>query len=163
MTRSVVRRILGLDPGLATTGYGLIDQNSNRISLVTFNCFYTSPNKSFAERLKQIYQELDEIIKQYRPNQIAIEKIFFAKNVKTALEVSQARGVLLLAAIQNNIPIEEFTPLQIKQALTGYGRADKTQIQKMVKTILGLKAIPKPDDAADALACALCSAFSKKF
>lgn len=149
--------ILGIDPGLATTGYGIIElkAKSLKLKVIDYGCVRTSAKLLFAERLEIIYKELENLIKKYKPDKIVIEKIFFAKNVKTAMQVGEARGVVTLAAIQNKIPIFEFTPLQIKQALTGYGQASKDQVQKMVKTILDLKEIPKPDDAADALAIAI--------
>lgn len=149
--------IFGIDPGLATTGYGIIKiKNRNaKIKIIDYGCVKTSAKLLLAERLEIIYKELEKLIKKYKPDKIVIEKIFFAKNVKTAMQVGEARGVVTLLAIQNRIPIFEFTPLQIKQALTGYGQASKEQIQKMVKIILGLKEIPKPDDVADALAIAI--------
>lgn len=155
--------ILGIDPGLATTGYGIIkfEIRNSKFEIIDYGCIKTSATLSFARRLEIIYKELDNLIKRHKPNKIAIEKIFFAKNVKTAMQVGEARGVVTLVAIQNKIPIFEFTPLQIKQALTGYGQASKEQIQKMVRTILNLKEIPKPDDAADALAAAITCAETK--
>lgn len=149
--------ILGVDPGLATTGYGVIklQATSDKLQVVNYGCIRTSAKLRFAERLEIIYNGLQKLVEKYHPDKIAIEKIFFAKNVKTAMQIGEARGVITLIAIQNKIPIVEFTPLQVKQALTGYGQATKEQIQKMVKMILGLKQIPKPDDAADALAIAI--------
>jgi len=157
MNKEKIIKILGVDPGIATTGYGIISKNqiSNKVSLINFGYISTFSNQSFVERLEKIYQELNKIIKKYKPTIIAVEKIFFCKNVKTALHVGQARGVILLTAIQNKIPLFEFTPLEIKQAITSYGQADKKQIQKMVQFLLKLKSLPQPDDAADALACAL--------
>lgn len=155
--------ILGIDPGLATTGYGIINlQTANgRLQIVDYGCVRTSAKLFFADRLKIIYSEIEQLVKKYQPDKIAIEKIFFAKNVKTAMQVGEARGVITLAAVQNNLSILEFTPLQVKQALTGYGRASKEQIQKMVKAILNLREIPRPDDAADALAIAITGANTK--
>lgn len=157
--------ILGIDPGLATTGYGIINlQTANgRLQIVDYGCVKTSAKLSFAERLKIIYSEIEQLVKKYQPDKIAIEKIFFAKNVKTAMQVGEARGVITLAAVRNNLSILEFTPLQVKQALTGYGRASKEQIQEMVKAILSLREIPRPDDAADALAIAITGANTKVY
>jgi crossover junction endodeoxyribonuclease RuvC len=150
--------ILGIDPGLANTGYGLINYKGDKIELLKYGCIKTLPNTSFAQRLLKISSELDKIIKKYRPEKIAIEQIYFCKNVKTALLVGQARGAVILTAVSSKLPISDFTPLQIKQAITGYGRAEKNQIQQMIKILLKLKNIPKPDDAADALAVAICCA-----
>jgi len=149
--------ILGIDPGTTLIGYGLIEGEKNQgCRLKNFGCIKTSPQKTTAEKLEDLYCELIKIIKKYQPDILATEEIFFFKNHKTAIKVSQARGIILLAGQQNNLPIYEFTPLQIKQALTGYGRAEKKQIQEMVRIFLKLKKIPKPDDAADALAIAIC-------
>ncbi len=153
--------ILGIDPGLADTGYGLLIKE-RELKYLTHGCIKTKAGLAMADRLKKIYQELKSIIKKYSPEVIAVEKLFFCKNVKTALQVGQARGVVLLAAGQTNLRLEEFTPLQVKQAVVGYGNADKQQVQAMVKTILRLKKIPEPDDAADALAIAICCAHSLK-
>jgi len=151
--------ILGLDPGTAATGYGVIKKQSE-LRAIDYGCIRTSPQFSTAERLKETHQQIAKLIKKHRPDIIAVEDIFFFKNLKTAIKVSQARGVALLSASQAKIPIAEYTPLQIKQAVTSYGRADKSQVQKMVKVLLNLKEIPKPDDAADALAVAICCANS---
>ena len=124
---------------------------------VDFGCIDTSPKKSFIDRLAEIYEELEKIIKKHKPTRMAVEQLFFFKNVKTAMDVGQARGVILLAGVKNNLPIDEFTPLQIKQAMTGYGRAEKGQMQKIVAMLLGMKEKIKSDDAADALAVALCA------
>ena len=150
-------KILGIDPGTATTGYGIIEKQKNQIGLVEFGCIRTAKNKEMAERLNEIYEDLTKLIKKHHPNIIAVESIFFFKNQKTVISVAQARGVVLLCARQNKIKIAEFTPLQVKSSLTGYGKADKKQVQYMVKTLLNLKNVPKPDDAADALALALCA------
>jgi crossover junction endodeoxyribonuclease RuvC len=153
--------ILGIDPGTAQVGYGIIKKQSE-LKAVDYGCIKTSPSFSTAERLKQTHQEITKLIKKHKPNIIAIEDIFFFKNLKTAIKVSQARGVALLTASQMKIKVAEYTPLQVKQAVTSYGRADKAQVQKMVKILLKLKEIPKPDDAADALAVAICCAHSLK-
>ena len=152
--------ILGIDPGTATTGIGIIKSEKSNIDLIHYDCILTSPKESTAQRLKTLYTELEKIIKKYKPDMMAVEDIFFFKNLKTAIKVSQARGVILLAGAQNKLTICEYTPLQIKQAVSGYGRAEKLQVQKMVKIILKLREIPKPDDAADALAVAICCANS---
>lgn len=152
--------ILGLDPGTATTGYGIIKKETNGLSCVCFGCIKTSPELNPAERLSLIRKELVFIIKKYNPDRAAVEKLFFTKNVKTAISVSHARGVVLETLNAHFLPAYEYTPLQVKQAITGYGKADKTQVQKMVRILLSLKEIPKPDDAADALAVAICCANS---
>lgn len=148
--------ILGVDPGFAITGYGIIEQEGNKLTAIDYGCIRTEAKTNFPERLKKIHQELREIINKYKPAAVAVEDLFFAKNTKTALKVGAARGVILLTLIQSKINIFEPTPLQVKQGITGYGRASKKQIQKMVARILNLKTIPKPDDAADALAIAIC-------
>jgi len=149
--------ILGIDPGTAIIGYGLI-KKSEELKLIKYGCIKTAKNLATAERLKKIHKQLNSLIKKYKPDIVAVEDIFFFKNLKTVITVSQARGVILLTAINFNIPIFEYTPLQIKQAITGYGRAEKIQVQKMVKLLLSLEKVPKPDDAADALATAICCA-----
>jgi crossover junction endodeoxyribonuclease RuvC len=152
-------KILGLDPGLATTGYGIIEflPKNKKLEVINYGCIKTPANLTFPERIEIIYDQIEKLIKKYKPNRIAIEKIFFSKNVKTAFQVGECKGVIILSAIKHKIPIFEFTPLQVKQSLIGYGRASKNQIQKMVKKILNLTELPKPDDAADALAIALTS------
>lgn len=156
-------RILGIDPGLAIVGYGVIDMLGNKFKIVDYGCIITDKDTDFPERLKYIYDSMNYLIEKYSPDELAIEELFFNKNVKTAIAVGQARGVQVLAGINNNLDIYEYTPLQIKQAVAGYGRADKKQIQEMVKVLLNLKEIPKPDDAADALAVSLCHGFSNNF
>lgn len=150
--------ILGLDPGLADTGYGLVDCQKGECRFVACGVIKTPSGEALAGRLAQLAGELKKIIKKFNPGLAAVEEIFFAKNAKTAIAVSQARGALVLTAKQAGCQIREFTPLQVKMALTGYGRASKAQMQKMVKAILRLAEIPKPDDAADALAVAICAA-----
>jgi len=152
--------IIGIDPGTAMTGYGIIKNTSNNLELIDYGCIKTTNQSSTAERLKEIDQQLAKLIKKNKPEKMAVEDIFFFKNLKTAVKVSQARGVILARGARMKIPVFEYTPLQVKQAVTTYGRADKTQVQKMVKMILKLKEIPKPDDAADALATAICCAHS---
>lgn len=156
MTIKQSQIILGIDPGLATTGWGAIKKEKNNFALIGYGCITTASKLSFPKRLDKIHRQLKQLIKKYKPKKIAVEQLFFAKNVKTALKVGEARGVILLTAIQAGFEVDEFTPLQVKQALCAYGRADKTQIQKMVKVRLNLKNLPKPDDAADALAVAIC-------
>lgn len=147
--------ILGIDPGLATTGWGVIEKKNNSLLPLAYGTITTETKYSLSERLSQIYSEVNQIIKKYSPNLVAVEELFFCKNTKTAIAVGQARGVILLAINKTKISLKEFTPLEVKQAVTSWGGADKTQVQKMVKTILDLKKIPQPDDAADALAIAI--------
>lgn len=154
--------ILGIDPGTVAIGLGLIEYKNKKATLVAFDCLVTNQSETTAERLNDLHQKLTKFIKKYKPEIITVEDLFFFKNTKTVIKVSQARGVILLAASQQKITVFEFTPLQIKQALTGYGRAEKKQVQHMVKAVLGLKEIPQPDDAADALAAAICCAHSLK-
>lgn len=148
-------KILGIDPGFADTGFGLITKTGRELKLVATGTIRTSTKLSFSKRLQEIYQEVNSLLKQYQPNLVAIEKLYFASNTKTALDVGQARGVILLAVEQAGVAMIEFTPLQIKQAITASGNASKRQVGLMVKSLLNLSAVPKPDDAADALACAL--------
>ena len=150
--------ILGIDPGIADTGYGIIEIDKNSLRCLGYGSIKTTSNAELAERLLVLSNELNKIIKKYKPDLIAVEQLFFCKNVKTALTVGHARGVILLSARQNNVSILEFTPLQIKQAVSTYGKASKMQVQKMVKLLLNLTELPKPDDAADALAAAICAA-----
>jgi len=152
--------ILGIDPGLASTGWGLIKQEKNKLQKINYGVISTSAKLSFPERLEKIHSEIDKIIKKYKPQVVAVEDIFFCKNAKTALLVGQARGVILIAAIQNKKKVYQYTPLQVKQAVCAYGRADKKQVQDMLKVLLNLEEPPKPDDAADALAIAICCAHS---
>ncbi len=154
--------ILGIDPGTAATGYGIIEKNNHKLKLVEYGCIKTETKFSTAERLCQIDRALSQIIAKNRPDQVAVEDIFFFKNLKTAIKVSQARGVILARSAKLKIPVAEYTPLQIKQAITSYGRAEKMQVQKMVKLLLNLTEIPRPDDAADALAAAICCAHTLK-
>jgi crossover junction endodeoxyribonuclease RuvC len=148
--------ILGIDPGLAIVGYGVIEYSGNKYTAIDYGCIITESNINLPERLKIIYEELSDLIDKYNPEDIAMEELFFNKNVKTAIKVGQARGVEILAAVNKGKAIYEYTPLQIKQSVVGYGRAEKMQVQEMVKLLLNLKKIPKPDDAADALAVAIC-------
>jgi crossover junction endodeoxyribonuclease RuvC len=155
--------IVGFDPGIATLGYGVVKKdNKGKCEMVDYGIVSTPKDENVAVRLAMIEKGVKQIIDKYKPDEIAIEELFFAKNVKTAITVAHARGVVLLTCIKECGRIYEYTPLQIKQALTGYGRAEKKQIQAMVKMFLNLKAVPKPDDAADALAVALTHAQTNK-
>lgn len=151
-------RILGIDPGYATLGYGTIEENRSKLVAIDYGAIITKPNMEMPQRLKFIYDELMTMIATVKPDVMAIEELFFNTNTKTAITVSQARGVILVAATNSDLPIYEYTPLQVKQGITGYGRADKNQVQIMVKSLLNLKTVPKPDDTADALAIAICHA-----
>lgn len=155
--------ILGIDPGIAIVGYGIIECKGNHFKAIDYGCITTDSSLLFPERLKIVYDEITNIIDKYKPDDCAIEELFFNKNVKTAIKVGQARGVEILAAINKNLDIYEYTPLQIKQAIVGYGRAEKHQVQEMVKILLNLKKVPKPDDVADALAVAICHGSSINF
>lgn len=155
--------ILGIDPGIADTGYGVIKEEGNKITALTYGSIVTSPKDSTEERLVILNQELEKIIKEFKPDRVAIEELFFNKNVKTALVVGHARGVVLLTVKKMNLPLAHYTPLQVKQAVSTYGKAPKLQVQKMVKLILGLKELPTPDDAADALAVAICGLNNRQF
>lgn len=154
--------ILGIDPGTATTGFGVILKEKNQIKYIDCGYIATTPKDSSADRLLIINNAMEELIKKYKPQLAAVENLFFAKNITTAMAVAQARGVILATLAKHKVILQEYTPLQVKQALTGYGRADKNQIQKMVKNILNLDKVPKPDDSADALAIAICAAYNLK-
>ncbi|MDD6880571.1 MAG: crossover junction endodeoxyribonuclease RuvC [Firmicutes bacterium] len=153
-------RILGIDPGYAILGWGIIDVIGNRFSVVDYGAVLTDTSMEMPARLQALYNGLTDIINKYKPEDASIEQLFFNSNAKTAILVGEARGVAVLACANGNLNIAEYTPLQIKQALVGYGRADKKQVQYMVKTMLNLKSVPKPDDTADALAAAICHAHS---
>ena len=152
-------RIIGIDPGTGILGFGVIDAKAGKTKLVTAGVITTPAHTPLADRLEEIYLELTNIIAETKPQVMAIEKLFFGQNVTTAMSVSHARGVAMLTGKQGKLQIEEYTPLQIKQSLTGYGKADKKQVQEMVRIQLGLKDVPKPDDCADALAAAIMCAF----
>lgn len=154
--------IIGIDPGTATIGFGIINAGKT-LNCLRYGVIKTSPTLTTPARLNKLDQELNQIIKKYRPQVMAVEKLFFFKNMKTAMPVSQAKGVILLSAEKNRLRVEEFSPLRVKIAVTGYGRAEKKQVQKMVQAILDLKTEPKPDDAADALAVAICCAHSPQY
>lgn len=149
-------RVLGIDPGYAIVGYGVIDFNASNYIPVTYGAITTNSKTDFNVRLEQIYDSLDIIIKRTKPHAMSVEKIFFQNNQKTAINVAQARGVIMLVAQKNNLPVFEYTPLQIKTAVTGYGVAKKPQVMEMTRRLLKLKEVPKPDDTADALAIAIC-------
>lgn len=153
-------RIIGIDPGYAIVGYGVIDYIGNKFKIVEYGAITTESNQNMNERFKSIHDDLNTIIERTKPEFLAIEELFFNSNQKTAINVAQARGVLLLSALNHDISIHEYTPLQVKQAVVGYGRAEKKQVQLLVKSILGLEKVPKPDDTADALAIAVCHAHS---
>ncbi len=155
--------ILGVDPGTAITGYGVVQSDDDGLRMITYGAITTPSDWQMPQRLQHIYAELVTLIRQHQPTDAVVEKLFFSKNVRTALSVGQARGVALLAAAQAGLTLHEYTPLEIKQAVVGYGRAEKTQIQQMVKLLLQLDHAPQPDDAADALAIAICHAHSARF
>lgn len=148
--------ILGIDPGFALTGYGVLSYEGNKFKMLDYGVIKTTTDMLFSKRLNKISVDLDMLIEKYKPDAVAIEELFFNKNVKTAMSAAQGRGVAVLAAARRNINVYEYTPLQVKQAVVGYGRADKAQVQYMVKILLNLSDIPKPDDAADGLAIAIC-------
>lgn len=155
-------RILGIDPGTGILGFGVVDVKGSSFTLVTAGVIKTPPHTPLDERLEEIYDGLTEIIAETKPAILSIEKLFFAKNVTTAMSVSHARGVAILAGRKAGLPYAEYTPLQIKQTITGYGKADKNQVQEMIKLQLGLKEIPRPDDAADALGAAITHAMMSR-
>lgn len=155
-------KILGIDPGTAITGWGYVqNESSNKFKNIQYGTITTPAKSSLASRLQTIYEDLEQLIDQLQPEAVAIEKLFFNTNAKTAMSVGHARGIIMLVPTLKNIPVYEYTPLQIKQGITGYGRANKKQVQAMVTTLLKLNNIPKPDDAADGLACAVTHAFNK--
>lgn len=155
--------ILGIDPGFHRMGYGVIESAGSKLKMLDFGSTETSKNKKIEERILEIACVLDDLIKCHKPDVMVVEEIFFFKNLKTAVNVAQARGAIILVGAENKLPLLELTPLQVKQSLTGFGRAEKGQIQKVVKMILSLKEIPKPDDAADALALAIAGASWARF
>lgn len=154
--------ILGIDPGIGRMGWGVVDSKNHELRIMNYGCIETSVKQDIPQRLLYIYREISRIIERYKPDELAVEELFFNTNAKTAFVVGQARGVVLLAAAEKNVPVAVYTPLQVKVAITGYGRAEKAQIGKMVQVLLKLKTIPKPDDVTDALAVALTHAFSRK-
>lgn len=156
-------KILGIDPGIARVGWGVISFDNNKTIPIDYGCFTTEKETGEETRLAQIFDYMVMLIDKHKPDMVSVEKLFFAANAKTALVVGQARGVILLAAGRRNVPVKSFTPLEVKMALTGYGRADKTQIQRMVQSMLSLAKIPQPDDTADALAIAITCSVTKKY
>jgi crossover junction endodeoxyribonuclease RuvC len=154
--------VLGIDPGTAITGYGLVSEESNRAVAVAYGAITTPSGLPLPDRLQLLQRDLAAVIAQYHPDQAAVEQLFFNKNVRTALAVGHARGVILLTLAQADVPMYEYTPLEVKQAVTGNGRADKRQVQQMVTLLLSLSKIPKPDDVADALAIAICHLHSAR-
>ncbi|MFP6614907.1 MAG: crossover junction endodeoxyribonuclease RuvC [Candidatus Hydrogenedentota bacterium] len=156
-------RVLGFDPGTATTGYGIVEGKGNKLIHIAHGVITTPPEDHFAVRLQSIYDEVVDLIRIHAPQAVAIEELFFTKNVTTGITVAQARGVIALAAAQSGLPIGEFSPREMKSAVAGYGKADKKQIQEMVKILLNLDALPKPDDAADALGIAICQIHTGNF
>ena len=154
---------LGIDPGTATTGYGLVQDQDGSLTVVDYGVILTASELEMPERLLELFRQLNKIILLHRPESSAVEKLFFQKNVRTALSVGQARGVILLALAEARLPVYEYTPLEVKQAVAGYGGADKNQVQQMVRALLGLKEVPQPDDAADALAVAICHLHSNRW
>ncbi len=153
-------RIIGIDPGIAIVGFGIIEKQGNRLIPIQYGCIKTEAHTREALRLKQIYDAMTTLLEKYKPDVLAVEKLFFNRNVTTAFSVGQARGVIVLAGEEAGIPFYEYTPLQVKQAVVGYGQAEKKQIQEMVKLLLSLPAPPKPDDVADALGVAITHAHS---
>lgn len=152
--------IIGIDPGYAIVGFGIIKSERQRFSVLDFGAITTPAGMEFPLRLQSIFEDLSYLLEKYRPDAMAIEKLFFNTNKTTAVDVAQARGVILLAAQRSGCQVFEYTPLQVKQSVVGYGRAEKKQVQEMTRQLLGLSAVPKPDDTADALAMAICHAHS---
>ena len=156
-------RILGIDPGFAITGYSIIDYEGNKFKLIDSGAITTKAGESFPYRLAKIYDDLSIIIDQYKPEAMSVEELFFNQNIKTGINVAQARGIVLTVGYKKGVPTFEYTPLQVKQAVVGYGRADKMQVQRMVKAILKVDTLPKLDDITDSMAIAICHAHSAKF
>lgn len=153
-------RILGIDPGYAIVGYGVLDYDGYRFTPVSFGAITTSSKAEFNLRLSDIYDDMNTVLTQFHPDALAIERLYFNTNTTTAIDVAQARGVIVLASAKSGVPLFEYTPLQVKQAVVGYGRAEKNQVMEMTRSILGLSSVPKPDDTADALAIAICHGHS---
>ena len=156
--------VLGVDPGTAITGYGLVRHapDGDRLEAVAYGVITTPSDWAMPQRLRKIYQDLTDLIREHHPTEAAVEQLFFSRNVKTALAVGQARGVVLLSLADSDVSVHEYTPLQVKQSVVGYGRAEKAQVQELVRLLLGLEAVPQPDDAADALAIAICHLHSSR-
>lgn len=153
-------RIIGIDPGYAIVGYGVLDYSRSQFSVVNYGAITTDAETSFDLRLMEIYSDMNKVLDMFQPDCMSIEKLYFTNNKTTGIDVAQARGVILLSAVQHDVDIYEYTPMQVKQAVVGYGKAEKHQVQEMVKNILHLNEIPKPDDTADAVALAICHGHS---
>ena len=149
-------RILGIDPGYAIVGFGVLEYDNVHFKVLKYGAITTSPDDKFDVRLKEIYDDMNVLLDKFKPDCMSIEKLYFNTNTTTAIDVAQARGVIVLAAELSGVPVFEYTPLQVKQAITGYGRAEKHQVMEMIKSFLNLEKVPKPDDTADALALAIC-------
>jgi len=154
--------ILGIDPGLAIIGYGVVEYKNSRFRTIDYGAITTPAGMPTVERLDMIYRGMNQLFHTYDIDEVGIEELFFNKNITTAITVAQARGVILLSCVQHSVPVYEYTPLQVKQGVCGYGRADKSQVQRMVTSFLNLKSVPKPDDVADALSIAICRAHSNR-
>lgn len=156
MLKYFIMRILGIDPGIATVGFGVIDAEKSRNSYVACGTITTPPGLSLSMRLDMIYNDLNELITTFSPEAVSVEELFFTNNITTGISVAHGRGVILLSAYRSGVPVYEYTPMQVKQAVVGYGKAEKKQVIYMVQRMLNMKSPPKPDDAADALALAIC-------
>ena len=154
--------VLGIDPGTAATGYGIVERTGGRLRAIDYGCIETLPSHDLPRRLMEIHQGVSELIATHHPSLLGVERLFFNRNVKTAFAVGQARGVVLLAAAEQGLPVFEYGPHEVKLAVTGYGRAGKEQVQRMVQMVLGMPTLPRPDDAADALAVAICLAHGQR-
>ncbi len=155
--------IMGIDPGIATIGYGVVDYTAGRFTVIDYGAVTTKAGQKLSDRLRNIFEDINVLIERFHPDAFAVEELFFNTNITTGISVAHGRGVIMLAASVQNVPIFEYTPLQVKQGVAGYGRADKAQVQRMVKSLLGLSAVPKPDDTADALAIAICHAHASGY
>ena len=156
-------RILGIDPGYAIVGFGVLDYDGVRFTPIEYGAVLTEAGTPFPERLKAIHEDVEFLFNKFKPDCMAVERLYFTTNQKTAIDVAQARGITVLSAATRNVPVSEYTPLQVKQSVTGYGKAEKKQVMEMTRQLLGLAQIPKPDDAADALAIAICHGHSVRF
>jgi crossover junction endodeoxyribonuclease RuvC len=154
--------VLGIDPGTAATGYGVVERTGSKLRAVDYGCFETTPADELPRRLMYIHQAITELIAEHKPELVGVERLFFNRNVQTAFAVGQARGAVLLAAAEAGLPVFEYGPHEVKMAVTGYGRAAKSQVQRMVQVVLGMSVLPRPDDAADALAVAICLAHAQR-
>jgi crossover junction endodeoxyribonuclease RuvC len=154
--------VLGIDPGTAATGYGIVERTGSKLRMVDYGCFETLSTDNLPHRLLLIHQAVSGLIAEHRPELVGVERLFFNRNVQTAFAVGQARGAVLLAAAEAGVPVFEYGPHEVKMAVTGYGRADKAQVQRMVQVVLGMSVLPRPDDAADALAVAICLAHAQR-